>query len=134
MRETRLEPQDVARRKTAVAVRIVGADAVDQAGFLQLGEVLVQGGDRHFRILGQPRLRRKTAEIRVVPVAEKPEHDLGGRLQPALLDGPVGGGVAHGRSPEMEKGPVLNTGPVGVGRDQKRRGGRFRSGAGQRWR
>jgi hypothetical protein len=31
-----------------------------------------------------------------VPVAEKPEHDLGGRFQPALLDGPDSRFVAHG--------------------------------------
>ena len=73
----------------------------------------------------RPCLRRETAKIRVVPVAGKPQHDLGGRLQPALLDGPVGGGVAHRGSPEMEKGPVRNTGPVGVRRDQKGSGGAF---------
>jgi len=85
-----LEPEDVARRKTPVVVWIVGADAVDQAQFLQRREVLVQGGDGHFRILGQPRLLRKTAEIQVVTVAEEPQHDLRGRLRPALLDSRCG--------------------------------------------
>ena len=117
-----LEPEDVSGGRTPVVVRIVGADAVDQAQVLQCRQMIVEGGDRHFRIFGQPRLGRETAEIRVVPIAEKPQNDLGGRSQPALLDGPVGGGMAHGRSPDMEKGPVMNTGPVGVGRGQKRLG------------
>gem|GEM_PF-5617044 len=122
LRESLLKPEDVARRKTPVVVWIVGADVVDQAQFLQRGEVVVESGDGHFRIFSQPSLRRKTAEIRVVSVAEKLQLDLGGRLQPALLNGPVGGGVAHGRSPEKEKGPVMNIGPDRVGRGRKRLG------------
>ena len=121
LRKSGLEPQDVSGGLAAVRVRLLGADAVDQAQFFQRRQVVVQGGDGHFGILGQPRLRRETAEVRVVAIAEKPQHDLGGRLQPALLDGPVGGGVAHGKTPDMEKGLELNTGPDKVGRGRKRR-------------
>ena len=91
-----LEPQDVACGEALVGVGILRPDPVDQAQFLQLGEMIVQGRDRHFDVIRQPRLRRKAAEVRVVPVAQKPQHDLGGRLQPALLDGPDGCLVAHG--------------------------------------
>lgn len=91
-----LEPQDVACGLPLVGAGIMDADPVDQAQFLEPSEVFVQGGDRHFRVVGQPRLRREAAEIRVVPVAEEPEHDLGGGFQPALLDGPDGGFMAQG--------------------------------------
>ena len=93
MRKSGFESEDVPRRLAAVGVRILSADAVDQAQVLQRGEVFVQGGDRHFRVLSQPGLGRKAGEVRVVPVAQKPQHDLGGRPQPALLDGPVGGAM-----------------------------------------
>jgi hypothetical protein len=49
-------------------------DAVDQAQRFQLGEVFVQRRDRHFGIIGKPGLSREAAEIRVVPVAQKPEY------------------------------------------------------------
>lgn len=91
-----LEPQDVASGLALVGARIMAAHAVDQAQLLEPGEVVVQCRDRHFRVVRQPRLCRETAEIRVMPVAQKPQHDLGGGLQPALLDGPVCGVVAHG--------------------------------------
>ena len=74
-----LKPQDVACRQTLAGVGILRTNPVDQAQFLQLGEVFVQRRDRHFGIVGQPRLRREAAEVRVVPVAQEPEHDLGGR-------------------------------------------------------
>ena len=90
-----LEPQDVACGLPLVGAGIMDADAVDQAQFLQLGEMFIQRRDRHFRIVGQPGLRREAAEIRVVPVAKEPPHDLGGGFQPALLDGPNGCTVAH---------------------------------------
>ncbi len=90
-----LEPQDVAGRLALVSAGIVDANAVDQPQFLQLRKMIVQRLDRHFRVLGQPRLGREAAEVGVVPVAEKPQHDLGGRLQPALLDRPDGCLVAH---------------------------------------
>ena len=95
-RKSGLESQDVSGGLAAVRTRIVGAGTVDQAHFFQRAEMIVEGGDGHFRILGQPRLRRETAEVRVVPVTEDPQDDLGGRLQSALPDGPVGGGMAHG--------------------------------------
>ena len=91
-----LEPQDVAGGLSLVGAGIMGADAVDQAQCLEPGEMVVQRRDRHFRILGQPGLCRKAAEIRIVAVTKMPEHDLGRGLQPALLDGPVGGVMAHG--------------------------------------
>ena len=95
LRKTPLESEDVARGHAPMRVRIVGADAADQAKPLQRCQMVVQGRDGHFRVLGQPRLGGKAAVVRVVAVAEQPEHDLGGRLQPALGDGLVGGGVAH---------------------------------------
>jgi hypothetical protein len=52
----------------------MGADPMDQTQLFQLGEMFVQRRDRHFRIVGQPCLRRKAAEIRIVPVAQKPEY------------------------------------------------------------
>ena len=82
--EAVLKPQDVACGQAFVRVGILRANPVDKAQFLQLGEVFVQRRDRHFRIVCQPRLRRKAAEIWVVPVAQEPEHDLGGRLQPEI--------------------------------------------------
>ena len=91
-----LEPQDVAGGLTLVGARIMDADAVDQAQLLKLGEVFVQRRDRHFGIVCEACLRWKAAEIRVVSVAEEPEHDLGGGFQPALLDGPDSCLVAHG--------------------------------------
>ena len=94
--ESILKPQDVACRQPLVSVGILRANPVDQAQLLQLGKVIVQCRNRHFRIVGQPGLRRKTAEVRIVPVAQKPQNDLGGRLQPALLDGPDGCLVANG--------------------------------------
>ena len=90
-----LEPEDIACGQTFMGVRILCPNPVDQAQFLQLGKVVVQRRDRHFRIVGQPRLCREAAEVRVVPVAQESQHDLGGRLQPALLDGPDGRLVAH---------------------------------------
>ena len=91
-----LKPQDVACRQALVGVGILRANPVDQAQLLQLGKVIVQCRDRHFRIVRQPRLRRETAEVRIVPVAQEPQHDLGCRFQPALLDSPDGCFVAHG--------------------------------------
>ena len=120
LRESLLEPDDIAGGKAPMAVGIMGAHAVDQAQSLQRRQMIVQGRDRYFRILGQSRRGRETAEILVVPVAQIPQHDLGCRLQPALLDGPVGGGVAYGRSRDKEKGRVMNTGPDRVGRGRKR--------------
>ena len=75
-----LKPQDVACSQTLVGEGILCPSPMDQAQFLQPGEMVVQCGDRHFRIVGQPRLRRKAAEVGVVPVAEEPEHDLGRRF------------------------------------------------------
>ena len=40
--------------------------------------------------------QRETAIVGIEPVTEMPEHDLGRWFQPALLNGPVGGGMAHG--------------------------------------
>ncbi len=91
-----LETQDVACGEALVGVGILRPNAVDQAQLLQPSEVFVQGRNRHFRIVRQPRLRREAAEVGVVPVAQEPEHDLGGRFQPALLDGPDSCLVAHG--------------------------------------
>ena len=70
------EPQDVAGGLPLVGAGIMGANTVDQAQLFQFGQMRVQGRDRHFAIVRQPRLRRKAAEVGVVPVAEKPQHDL----------------------------------------------------------
>ena len=94
-----LEPQDVACREALVGLGILRTNTVDEAQFLQLGKMLVQRRDRHFRIVGEPGLRREAAEVGVVPVAEEPKHDLGGGFEPALLDGPDGCFVAHGAPP-----------------------------------
>ena len=91
-----LEPQDVAGGLALVGARIMTAHPVDQAQFFELCQMLIQRRDRHFRIIRQPRLCRETAKIRVVTIAEKPQHDLGGRFQPALLNGPYSCLVAHG--------------------------------------
>lgn len=55
----------------------------------------VEAGAGDFGIGRQLVLRRETPVIRVVPVAEMPEDELGRRRQPALLDRPVGGTMAH---------------------------------------
>ena len=91
-----LKPQDVARGETLVSVRILRPNSVDQAQFLQSCQMFVQGRNRHFRIVRQPRLRREAAEVGVVPVAQKPQYDLGGRLKPTLLDCPDRCLMAHG--------------------------------------
>ncbi len=46
----------------------------------------------------------EAAVVGVVPVAEVPEDKLGRRRQPALLDRPVGGTVAHGAAPHSATG------------------------------
>ena len=67
----------------------------DQPRSFQFFEVSVQLRAGDFGIGRQLVLRRETPEIRVVPIAEIPEHQLGHGAQPALLDCPVGGLVAH---------------------------------------
>lgn len=88
LREAVLEPQDIAGGLTTMSAGVMAADAPDEPCAFKQGEMLVQRRDRHLRVLGQPGLCRETAEIRVVPVAKEPEHDLGGGFQPALLDSP----------------------------------------------
>ncbi len=94
--EARLEPQDVAGRQLALGHGIEPRHPPQQAHCLQLAEVIVQRGPADLTVMRQPVLRGKAAVVGVEPVAEVPEHDLGRGLQPALLDGPVGGLVAHG--------------------------------------
>ena len=90
-----LEPQNVAGRLLAFCHRIDAGAATDQTGQFQLAEMVVQGRAADLAIGCQPRLGREATEIGVVTVAEMPEHDLGGRLQPALQDRPVGRKMAH---------------------------------------
>ena len=56
------ERQDVACGQALVGARIMNAYPVDQAQFLEPGEVFVQRRDRHFRVVRQPRLCREAAE------------------------------------------------------------------------
>ena len=93
------EPQDVAGGLPLVGARIMHANAVDQEQLFQLCQMFVQRRDRHLGIMGQTGLRRKTPEIGIVPIAQKPEHDFCGWFEPALLDGPDGCFVAHGAPP-----------------------------------
>ena len=94
--EARLEPQDIAGGQLALGHGVEPRHTPQQAHGLELAKVIVQCGPADLAVMRQPVLRRKAAVIRVEPVAQMPEHDLGRRLQPALLDGPVGGLVAHG--------------------------------------
>lgn len=64
LRKTPLRSEDVARGHAPVCVRIVGADAADQAKPLQRCQMIVQSGDGHLCVLGQPRLQKEElAEI-----------------------------------------------------------------------
>ena len=85
------------------------ANAPDQPAGFEIIEVAVQRGAADLAIIGQLHLRGETAVVRVEPVTQVPEHDLGGGLEPALLDGPVGGGMAHGAAlPVGETTRVVN--------------------------
>ena len=94
--EARLEPQDVAGGQLALGHGIEPRHPPQQAHGLELAKVIVQRRPADLAVMRQPVLRGEAAVVRVEPVAEVPEHDLGRGLQPALLDGPVGGLVAHG--------------------------------------
>ena len=91
-----LEPQDVAGQHLALGDRIETRHLPQKPGRLEQVQMRVKSGAADLAIVCQTVLRGKAAEIRIVPVAQKPKHDLGGRLQPALLDGPDGRFVAHG--------------------------------------
>ena len=90
-----LEAEEVPGRPLAFRVFGEAPFAADQPGLFQLVEVGVQAGAGDFGIGRQLVLRRETPVIRVMPVAEMPEDELGRRRQPALLDRPVGGSMAH---------------------------------------
>src|SRR6056297_1424678 len=93
--KARLEAQNVARGHLPLRDGMNAHHATQEAGRLQPSEMLVQRRSADLAIMGQPLLRGEAPEVRVEPVAEVPEHDLRRRLQPALLDRPVGGSVAH---------------------------------------
>ena len=90
-----LEAEEVPGRPLALRVIVEAPFTAEQPGLFQLVEVGVQAGAGDFGIGRQLVLRRKTPEIRVVPIAKMPEDKLGRGHQPALLDCPVGGLVAH---------------------------------------
>lgn len=90
-----LKAEEVPGRPLAFRVFGEAPFAADEPGLFQLVEVGVQAGAGDFGIGRQLVLRREAPVIRVVPVAEMPEDELGRRRQPALLDRPVGGAMAH---------------------------------------
>src|SRR5690606_9074408 len=93
--EIRLESEVVARRFLPPGALVAALLATDQAGAFQRHQMLVQRRSRHLTAIGQILLRREAPVRRVMAIGQVPKHDLRGRLQAALRDGPVGGGVAH---------------------------------------
>jgi len=90
------EGHHVARWALLVGVGIDAAHTSNNAALFEGVEMPVQGGATDLAIMGQPLLGRETPVIRIEAVAEMPEHDLGRGLKASLLDGPVGGSMAHG--------------------------------------
>jgi len=90
-----LKSQNVAGRFAPVRAFGMAPVPADQPGGFQLFEVDIQRRAGDFGIGRQLVLRRETPEIRVVPVAEIQEHQLGHGAKSALPDRPVGGLVAH---------------------------------------
>lgn len=91
--------KSVVRGKALLRDRVDSPVPLDQPASLQLGEMHIQRRLAHLAHLGKQRLARVAlAGVGVVAVRQMPEHDLGGGLQAPLLDGPVRGGVAHGRA------------------------------------
>jgi len=95
LRKFALEAEQVAGRFALLCALFRPPLSADQTRLLQLAQVRVQRSARDFGIGGQLVLRRIAPEIRRVPVAKIPEDKLGRGHQPALLDRPVGGFVAH---------------------------------------
>ncbi len=94
-RKLGLEAEKVPGRLPPVGALGVASLPADQPGLFQLVEVHVQTGAGDFGIGRQLVLRREAPVVRVVPIAEMPEDELGRRRQPALLDRLVGGSMAH---------------------------------------
>jgi hypothetical protein len=98
-RPARCEPwlaaQQIAGGALLRGLGIYDPDPTNESAYFQLVEVAVQRCPTDLAITRQSNLRREAAKVRVEPVAKMPEHDFGGGLQPALLDSPIGGVVAH---------------------------------------
>src|SRR6056297_699137 len=90
------EPQDIACGLAAFGSMILTLNALNEPELFQLLEVIVERRDRHFRVFGQTDLRRETAKVWIVAIAQMPENDFRRRLEPPLLYSPIGGGMAHG--------------------------------------
>jgi len=107
--EARLEPQNVAGRHLSLGDGMQVRDAAEQACRLELAEMLIQRRSADLAIMRQPLLRGKAAIVRVEPVTEMPEYDLGRGLQSPLLDSPICGSMAHGATlPVGEATRVVN--------------------------
>src|SRR5579871_5550611 len=79
----------------ALGIRVAPGLTPDKAGALEDRKPAVQRRARDLAIVGERLLARETAMVGMIAIAEVPEHDFCGRLETALLDRPIGGGMAH---------------------------------------
>jgi hypothetical protein len=80
----------------ALLVGVEASLAKNQSALFEDREMPVDACARKLAAVDQIGLRRKAALRRVVTIGEVPKENLGRRVEPALLDRPVGREVAHG--------------------------------------
>jgi len=110
----KLEAQEIARRSLLAGLGVDDPHALDQATRFKFIEMPVQRGTPDFTIMGKPVLGGETAKVRIEPITKMPKHDFGRGFQPALLDGPVGGGMAHGAPLSCKRASISDVEGSGV--------------------
>ena len=69
--------------------------SLDKAICFQGGELISHASLRHFTIVSQCLVAGETAVVRIMAIGQMKQHNLGRRLNAALLDSPTCGDVAH---------------------------------------
>jgi hypothetical protein len=94
--EIGLAGKKISSRQLALLVGIEASLAKNQSALLEDREMPVHARARKLAAVDQIGLRREAALRRVVTIGEAPKQNFCRRVEPALLDRPVGREVAHG--------------------------------------
>ncbi len=86
----------ISGRQLALLVGVETPLAKNQAALFQDREMPIDARARKLATVDEIGLRREATLRRVVTIGEVPKEHLGRRVEPALLDRPVGREMAHG--------------------------------------
>lgn len=97
-----IKREQIQGRNLALLLFVGALDTPDQPQLLKLAQMHIQRAARHLAVVRQRLLRGETAIVRVVPVAQLPQHQLCRGLQSTLRDGPICCCMAHTIHPRLQ--------------------------------